>query len=175
MLLYLHFEASVKFNHCFVCPYTPGTDLQIIVWWHWSGWILICIWLMASPCPVKIPKTRGHYTRKSILPAVMLALSLMHAFSKRSFIEPENFHLRGASLSWDARSDTEISIAAYKRWSGKKRVWINVKRVKEEDSVAQNAANAALECKTHRWVSVGTEEKQISGDSLKSGTEDGLC
>lgn len=34
------------------------------------------------PAPVKIPKARGHCIRKSILPAVMLDLSLMHALSK---------------------------------------------------------------------------------------------
>lgn len=45
----------------------------------------------------------------------------------------------------------------------------------EEDSVAQNAADAVLQCSTHRWVWVGIEEKQISGLSLKSATEDGLC
>lgn len=41
--------------------------------------------------------------------------------------------------------------------------------------MAQNAANAALQCKTHRWVQEGIEEKQISGASLKSDTEDRLC
>lgn len=34
---------------------------------------------------------------------------------------------------------------------------------------------AVLEYDTHRWDRVGTGEKQISGTSLKSGTEDRLC
>lgn len=45
----------------------------------------------------------------------------------------------------------------------------------EEDSVAQNAADAVLQDNTHRWVQVGIEGMQISETSLKSGAEDGLC